>query len=255
MRYIIYYILILLFLSLQCSKESASYNSDTNYHSLSFYNHGGIPGSSARDYLGNTTYKSLKIEIQYMPGFRPDSRAIDIFRDLLSDRLNKPAGITIEEKEIYPTLLEIFSYSDISNIESSNRTIFTNGDQMSAYILFTSGTYYNGNVLGLAYKNTSICFFGEPLKYFSGGPAEEDRIKIMTLLITHEFSHLLGLVDMGASMVVNHCDKENGNHCNNNKCLMHHTYEANTRNIGRILIENPSFDINCINDLKANGGK
>jgi predicted Zn-dependent protease len=254
MRYSIYYILILLFLSLQCNKESVSYNSDTN-HFPGSYNHLGNPGISARDYLGSTTYKSLKIEIQYMPGFKPDSRAINIFTDLLSGRLNKPGGIIIEEKEIYPTVMEIFSYSDISNIESSNRTIFTKGDQMSAYILFTSGTYYNGNVIGLAYKNTSICFFGEPLKYFSGGPAEEDRIKIMALIITHEFGHLLGLVDMGTSMVVNHRDWENGSHCDNNKCLMHHTYEANTRNYGRILVENPSFDINCINDLKANGGK
>ncbi len=251
MRRIIFYILILSVVSFHCKKDTESYAN----HTQESYNHNRNPGSSARDFLGSANYKSLKIELQYMPGFRPDSRAINIFIDLLNERLNKPAGIFVTEREIDPTLMTIFSPIDISYFESRNRTVFTNGEQMGAYLLFTSGTYYIGNILGIAYKNTSICFFGESLNSFSAGVTENDKIKVMALLLAHEFGHLLGLVDMGTSMVIGHRDTDNGNHCNNNACLMHHTFEPETQNFARILISNPSFDANCINDLKGNGGK
>jgi hypothetical protein len=243
--------LLFLFVSLNCKKDTGSYSNPTS----GFYNLSGNPSTSAWNYLNSANYKSLKIELQYMPGFKPDSRAIHIFTDLLNERLNKPSGIFIEEKEIDPTLMERFTLNDISGIESRNRTVFNHGDQMSAYILFVSGSYYDGNVLGIAYKNTSICFFGEPIRYFIAGGTEQDRIKLMAILLTHEFGHLLGLVNMGTSMVVNHIIAVDDNHCDNNKCLMHHTYEANTQNLILNFEENPSFDINCINDLKANGGK
>ena len=67
--------------------------------------------------------------------------------------------------------------------------------------------------------------------------------------------HLFGLVDMGSKMAVDHRDQENPNHCNNSNCLMHHTYTTNTRYAVGELDELPSFDRNCLNDLKANGGK
>jgi hypothetical protein len=251
MRRIICYILIFSLVSFYCKKDTESY---TN-HTQESYNHDRNPGRSARDFLQSANYKSLKIEVQYMPGFRPDMRAINIFVELLNERLNKSAGIFVVEKEIDPTLMTVFSPSDISNIESRNRTVFTNGDQMSAYLLFTSGTYYIGNILGLAYKNTSICFFGEPINNFSVGVTENDKIKAIAMLLAHEFGHLLGLVDMGTSMVTGHRDTDNGNHCNNNACLMHHTFEPETQNFARIVISNPSFDANCINDLRGNGGK
>jgi hypothetical protein len=251
MKHIFYYILIFSIASFQCKKNNELYTNPTQES----YNHNRNPGVSASDFLRSTTYKSLKIEIEYMPGFKPDPRAVNIFINLLAERLNKPAGIFTEEKEIDPTLQTAFSLNDISSIETRNRTIFTNGDQLGACILFISGSYYNGNILGLAYKNTSLCFFGEPLKNFSIGITEEEKIRAMAMLFAHEFGHLLGLVDMGTSMVVAHRDIANGNHCDNNGCIMHHSFEPNTVNFTRIYSENRSFDTNCIIDLRANGGK
>jgi hypothetical protein len=242
---------ILSFLSFHCKKNTESYAN----HTGGSYNQSINPGNSSRDFLASTKYKSLKIEIQYMPGLKPDSESIKIFVDLLNEKLNKPAGISVEEKQINPTLLTIFNLSDISGIEFRNRTAYTSGDQMGAYILFIDGTYYTGNILGLTYTNTSICYFGEPLKYFLSGGTQEDKINKLALLLLHEFGHLLGLVNMGSPMVVDHLDNNNGSHCNNNKCLMHHTLEEIKPNIEQILLENPSFDKNCSDDLKANEGK
>jgi hypothetical protein len=73
--------------------------------------------------------------------------------------------------------------------------------------------------------------------------------------LNHEFGHLFGLVDLGSPMQVNHKDAANGNHCNVNNCLMY--YGAETTDIlGFLLTGNvPSLDVNCQNDIRANGGK
>jgi hypothetical protein len=249
-RYL-YYIILFLFLPIGCKKDS-DYKPGQN---PGVYINNGNPGASARDFLSGSTYSSLKIELQYMPGYCPDDRAVSMFVELLSERLNKPGGISVQKTQINPTLLETFTLSDISNIESRNRTVFTSGDQMSAYILFTSGSYYIGNVAGLTYKNTSVCFFGEALKYVSGGSTPEDKIRIIALLLTHEFGHLLGLVDLGTPMQVDHRDYGNGNHCNDVQCIMHHANTSVTDYWPKITMDYPSFDSHCINDLKANGGK
>jgi hypothetical protein len=251
MKQILFYIAVLSFLSLHCKKNAESIAD----HAGGSYNQSINPGQSSRDFLTSTNYRSLKIEIQYMPGLEPDPQSIKIFVDVLKEKLNKPAGIIVEEKQINPTLLTVFNLGDISGIESRNRTAYTSGDRMGAYILFISGTYYTSNILGLTYTNTSICYFGEPLKYFLSGGTPADKTNKLALLLLHEFGHLLGLVNIGSPMVVDHLDNNNGDHCNNNICLMHHTLEEITPNIERMLLNNPSFDKNCSDDLKANGGK
>lgn len=254
MKNSIYFLLILSFIFLHCKRDTELYSGYSN-DDQNPYNHNLDPGSSAKEFLSGTSYKSLKIEIQYMPGLRPDPLAIDMFIDFLGERLDKPSGIFVEFKEIDPTLKTIFTTADISNIESENRTVFSNGNQLGAYILIVSGAYYSGDILGLAYKNTSVCLFGEPLKYFSIGITDNTKAKIIALLLEHEFGHLFGLVDMGTFMQVDHLDATNGNHCDNSTCLMHHTYEANTREFIRSFVDIPSFDANCLADMRANGGK
>ena len=245
-------ILISSLLFVQCKKSIESnkeYPQTPNYHT--HYS----PGSSAKDFLRSNDFHSLRIEIQYMPGLRPQQNTIDIFIEMLRERLNKPSGIFIEFKEIDPTLQTMFSVDDISDIESLNRTVYTGGDQLGAYVILVDGSSYDGNALALAYHNTSICIFGDPLQYFSGGFTEDAKAKIMAVLLMHEFGHLLGLVDMGSNMVAYHADHTNANHCSNSNCLMHHTYTTNTRYAVSELSDVPTFDNNCINDLKANGGK
>jgi len=230
-----------------CNKDSGT----NNPIPPDIYNYDLYPGGSARDFLRNSSYTSLKIEIQYMPGLRSSSTTMDAFVNFLKLRLNKTSGIFIDQKEINPTLKTVLSVSDILDIENRNRSVFNEGNQLSAYILIIDGSYYSGSSLSLAYNNTSICLFGVPLKYYTLGLSEEAKSKIMAMLFEHEFGHLLGLVNMGTPMKTEHLDKENSNHCNNSNCLMHHTFESIVQHIDKI----PDFDANCITDLKANGGK
>lgn len=247
MKQILLIALTIILFSLGCSKSDNKTGGS--------YSHDRATGASANDLLSSAHYTSLKIEIQYMPGFQPDAAAIDHLTSFLSSRLNKPEGIEIIQKQIPAAAGTVLSAQDVRNIEKQNRTIYTSGNQLGAYFLFTNGKYTDNNVLGIAYQNTSMCLFGKTIYDNSDGVGQASRIKLEATVLEHEFGHILGLVNTGSSMQTAHQDAAHGAHCNNENCLMY--YAAETTDILGFLVTGniPSLDASCINDLKANGGK
>lgn len=236
----------IIFFGASCSKSDnkpgGSYSNDRS------------AGASANDLLSSARYTSLKIEIQYMPGFQPDAAAINHLTAFLSSRLNKPGGIQVMQKQI-AAAGSALSAQEVLNIEKQNRTVYTSGDQLGVYFLFTNGQYTDNKVLGIAYRNTSMCLFGKTIHDNSGGVGQTSRTKLEATVLEHEFGHILGLVNIGSAMQTAHQDAPHGAHCNNENCLMYYASET-TDALGFLLTGNiPSLDANCINDLKANGGK
>lgn len=212
-------------------------------------------GASANDLLSGSKYTSIKIEVQYMPGFQPDGAAINNLTSFLNTLTNKPSGITIIQSSIVTAGKTILTLNDIASIEKANRTVFTAGAQLGVYLLFTDGNYSEANVLGLAYRNTSTCILGKTIQDNSGGIGQASRTKLVTTVIEHEVAHILGLVDIGTAMQTNHKDAAHGNHCINSNCLMYYASET-TDVLGFLVTGNiPLLDANCRADLNANGGK
>ena len=244
---------IVLFLScvIACKKETTvfSNNPDANYL------HNRTVGASANELLSGATYKSLKIEVQYMTGYAPDASALNHLQSVLSTYLNKPSGITILTKEISASSSTTLSIDQVKTIEEQNRTVFTTGDQLGVYVLYTNGNFTDNNVLGAAFRNTSMVIFGKTIHDNSGGLGQASRTKLEGTVLDHEFGHILGLVDLGSTMQTNHKDAAHGNHCSNTSCLMY--YATDTKDILGFLISGniPSFDANCIADMHTNGGK
>jgi hypothetical protein len=208
-------------------------------------------GTSANDLLSSYRYHSLQIEIQYMPGYAPDASSVNNLVAFLKTRLDKPNGITITQEEIGASSLSVASLFNIVSIERSYRKYFTGNDVITVYVLITNG-YSNTDVLATSYWNTSFCIYGKSLNDNSGQSGQVTKSILMTTLLEHEFGHLMGLVDQGSPMQTDHKDAANGAHCNNPNCLMYYDVEAGFTGA---LSAVPSFDANCIADLKANGGK
>lgn len=236
-----------------CSKSKNS--SYTNNPDVPDYLHNRPVGASAKELLTATTYSSLKIEIQYMTGFAPDAAAISHMQSTLAGLINKPGGITVVTKEIPVASNTTLSIDDIASIERNNRTAFTSGSQLAIYVLYTNGNFTDNNVLGVAYKNTSVVLMGKKIHDNSGAIGQASRTKLEATVLEHELGHLLGLVDLGSSMQTNHKDPAHGNHCSNSNCLMY--YASETSDILGFLITGniPAFDANCLADLHANGGQ
>ncbi|MES1197725.1 MAG: M12 family metallo-peptidase [Chitinophagaceae bacterium] len=243
--------LILTLFFFSCSKSSVNY---INNPDAPDYLHNRAVGASAAELLTSNTYKSVKIEIQYMTGFAPDAGAVSHLQSLLSSLLNKPSGITVVTKEITGSSSQALSINDVIDIEKKNRTAFTMGDQLALYLLYTNGNYTDASVLGAAYKNTSVVLFGKKIHDNSGGLGQSSATKLEATVAEHEMGHLLGLVDNGTPMLTNHKDANHGSHCNNNNCLMYYASET-TDILGFLITGNiPSFDANCKADMHSNGG-
>ena len=250
--FLISFCLLLVGINTSCTKtengiitQLPSINSDNNK----------VVGASAKDLLVATIYTSVKVEIQYMPGYAPDPVAISNLTSFFYDLINKPNGITVVQTPISASGKSTLSLNDIATIEKNNRTVFSSGSQLGVYFLYSDGAYSEGNVLGLAYRNTSICIIGKTISDNSGAVGQVSRTKLETTVLKHEIGHILGLVDLGSTMQTNHKDAAHGNHCSNTNCLMYYASET-TDALGFLLTGAiPGLDFNCSADLRANGGK
>jgi len=235
-----------------CSKTG---DTASNLPSLPSSDNSKPVGASAHDLLASSSFGKLVVQIQYMPGMQLQSQSIANLTNFLSSYLNKPAGVEITQQPIASAGKATMGLSDIANFESQNRTGFNTAGQIVVYVLITDANYESVNVLGIAYRNTSAALMGKTIQSNSGGLGQASRVKLETAVLEHEFGHLLGLVDNGSAMQSSHKDATNGAHCNNSSCLMYYQTES-TDFLGFLITGSiPVLDANCVNDLKANGGK
>ncbi|MEX1192519.1 MAG: hypothetical protein WED10_13220 [Brumimicrobium sp.] len=245
--------IVVLLLAFQSCKKDDDSDDSTNNHTQD--NNSSV-GSAANAILSDDYYEKLTLEILYMPGTVPNDNSVNNIKSFLLSHVNKPLGIDVVMNEVNSSGQSSYSSGDIENIETQYRQHFNSDKTIATCMIFVDGEYAeNDQVLGIAYKNTSMAIFGKTVADNSGGISQPTKTKLESTVMNHEMAHLLGLVDIGSPMVENHKDSNNGSHCNNDECLMY--YASETTEIASFLIGNdvPELDQNCNNDLIANGGK
>lgn len=248
---------ILLFVAFGCESnpQGSGNDGDTDFT----YDRQKTPGYSANDMLSADSFSEIVVEVDYMPGYEPDPRALDSLKAFLEKRLNKSSVTILRPTEISSGNKNSYSSSDVREIEAQQRNTFTEEGILSTYMLIVDGYYSQQNVLGIAYFNTSNAFFGPAFDDASTGFGSLTRFQVEAISFRHEFGHLFGLVNIegsGTDMQTDHQDDQNGNHCDNESCLMYYAMQRSD------LIEQlfndetiPALDANCKADLQANGGK
>lgn len=214
-------------------------------------------GAMAHDFLSSGNYDNLIIQIQSVQGFELTNATLDNLKTFLQQRLNKPMGISIVQSTIGSPGKATLSLNDIRTIEQNNRSVSTDGRTLTAYFFVGDADFTDdsgdGKVLGVAYGPTSMALFEKTILDFSGDIGQSSQTMLESAVIVHEFGHILGLVNRGSAMQVEHVDKAHANHCNNSQCLMYYQLESSAT-IGN-MSSLPTLDNNCINDLRGNGGK
>jgi hypothetical protein len=216
-------------------------------------------GSFAADYLRSTHFTELVVEVDYPASRPPRSASLDLLRERLLERCDKPDGVTILLDDAlpdseFPNELDV---NDLEDIEDSNRDTYSNESTgvMAMYALYVLGSSSDdgpsGIVLGLSYRGASFALFVDNVG--SGNPFQTIP-EIEGTGIVHEAGHLLGLVDGGCPMVSPHEDAGSAFHCNEGTCVMF--WQINVP-IGLPNIGDPGFaqfDVDCADDMAAFGG-
>jgi predicted Zn-dependent protease len=252
LRKIVTLLTISFFLIVSCSKEDDnSGNPVANKQTT---------GSSSKDLLSDTKFKSMVIELVYVDGFEPSTAAISNFVSFIEARTYKPNGISVIKRSIPSPGKATFTVTEISEIEKANRTKYNTANQIAVWVLFVDGKSAidtgTSVVLGEAYWNTSFVIFQKTVQGLSDSPWEPSRSLMETTVITHEFGHILGLTNLGTPMQTNHEDTAHLKHCNVPTCLMYWSSESGKSfsNLGSVATA-PQLDAQCLADLKAQGGR
>lgn len=247
-------ILFLILLVVSCSDQPTQIdnggNGNGNGGTGSDFNHTLNPGSSNEAFILDRDFDELIVEIQYMPAQRPTDDAINNLKQFLETQLDKASITILEPEEISSGEQESYSATDVRDIEAEHRQHFTEDRTLASYALFLDGEFSQGNVLGIAYYNTSTAYFAPTIRSISGGIGQPSRSTIETTVFNHEYGHLMGLVNNGTDMVEDHHDHENGAHCTEQECLMY--FAVNTTDFfANIFGGNiPELDEFCLMDVQ-----
>lgn len=250
-KYLLFTILSLTFVAYSCSDSGTGPEVDPPQE----FNSQAAPGDSAKSYLEGDQYTSLQIEIDYMEGYQPTQQGLNSLQTFLEERLNKN-NITITTSQIAARNGGSYSNDDIAAIEEEERDNYTEAGSstLHAYFLIVDGEYSQSNVLGIAYWNTSMAFFGQTIDDISGTPpAAPSEQQVEGTVFRHEMGHNMGLVGNGTPTQSDH--KTDGSaHCTTEGCLMVPAVETGDifQNFSG---EVPELDQLCIEDLQANGGQ
>ena len=197
--------------------------------------------------------------IDHIQGEAPDSAAMALLETRLSERCNKPGGITVQlGNQIPPQGVTTWDLNGVRALEDQTRTAYATGNTAVLYLLYVNGGYTgdtaSSKILGISYRGSSIVIFKDNITS-SAVVGTLSSSSIEQAVLVHEAGHNLGLVNNGAPMQTNHLDAGgHGNHDSSTRCVMYYQIESSL--ISQLLTGVPTqYDTPCIQDLQALGGK
>lgn len=128
------------------------------------------PGDSARSFLDDRRFTVLSLEVDYMDGYEPAGAALDSLKTALNRHLSKSTIHIPSPTQIPAEGQDSYSDDKIRSLEEQHRDHYTRAESDTIWIHFlvVDGTYSTENVVGIAYYNTSMAFFGKTIEEISG---------------------------------------------------------------------------------------
>jgi hypothetical protein len=202
-----------------------------------------VPQPAAEVFFGLWT-RVIEIEVDYVRGASPYSGELNINADVWSVfstnvlRLFRGGEKTLvlpneisQMEDIGDVGAKIFDRALILELARAHRDLITEPGRATYYLLFLPGIYHDGkeerpDLLGVSIGDTGvIALFKDSIKNASAEALPQLVALAEQIVLTHEFSHAIGLVNRGVTLTSAHHDAEHGAHCQNPDCLMFYAAE------------------------------
>jgi hypothetical protein len=213
-------------------------------------------------------YPRLVIEVDYVAGREPRQSSIDELEAILESVLDKPGGVEVVLDEELDSLGASHAWTidervqlaiATSNLEVPDDTIKIHTLSLDGHAIEDDSM--DGVLLGVAWGFENIVLWRDTLDGGCMGVGvlvDELCAQAELLIWQHEVGHVIGLVDGGLPMVVDHLDPTPGagKHDVDHACVMYREYEgldAIDATLDRLLMGGPAIELDaaCLADIDA----
>lgn len=177
---------------------------------------------------------NLLIEVDAADGAGPSDAVLDAFGSVIDSVADKPEGVRWQRDEVLPSHAEMpWTFGELQSLAAS-RASLDPGAGVRLHLLYVDGEYMNRNVLGIVVSTDAIVMFRDTLRRVCErailSPLMRESLceTAEISVLTHEFGHVIGLVNAGLPMVADHEDPEHPKHDRDPDCVMYFAYEGET---------------------------
>ncbi len=235
-------------------------------------NTGGVdtftPSPLVLNYIRGDTFARLVLEVDRVVGFEPRPATQTDLASRLAGILDKPAGVqmVLDGTIASRGSNHAWTFAELQGLAASTFDRVEPAGTTKMHVMFLDGRYDSGpgggTVLGIAWANQHMAIFKQVIEDSCAaaglGLLTEAGCAAAELAIcVHEVGHVIGLVDNGLPMVVNHEDATHPAHSASQDCVMYWAYEGDalvSRVADDILGTGSSaldFDADCLADIAA----
>jgi hypothetical protein len=176
-------------------------------------------GDLARGYLQPAPYTSIALEIDAVASAVPDSVTRSYLVQLVRQETKKPVTETGSHL-LTGKSGTCWSQADIVALSTNEARTHTGGAVASLRLFFLDGSHCSGSaILGEAYRSGSIAIFTTQVNALATPTVSADTF--MKAVTTHEFGHILALVNIGYKSPRNHEDAQHKGHSSNKNSVMY----------------------------------
>jgi len=202
---------------------------------------GSFPGSrsgpSPGDLASDRTYKTWTIEVDHSNGATPDSSLLDFVKGRMNSLVRKDSIQFQMDETLSTDANHVWGDDELVSFASDHQGQRTGGSTVVTHLLFVTGHSVHDSSDGKS-KVLGITFDHFLTVIFSDSVAASCNPGVLPLLsscspsdyfksvVTHEFGHLVGLVDNGAPMVNAHEDPDHKGHSGNKDSVMYWAVES-----------------------------
>lgn len=185
----------------------------------------GPIGAMNHQYLQGHTFTRIVIEVDHIEGAEPSEDALNALRGTVERYADKPDGVVLERSDTIPQALNSYSLSDIQLLMRQHRDNYSRSNTVVMYILYLNGGFESlKNTLGLIIDSSSFVIFPNEIGR-SPGTVVFGRSVFEEAVITHEFGHMLGLVEVNYKSEVERQDPVHEHHSINRESVMYWAVE------------------------------